>query len=174
MHRLLIIAGVLVIGPVEINAQRGGKPTPPPPKAAAPIDLTGYWVSIVSEDWRWRMVTPARGDYTSIPINAAAKKTADAWDPARDQAAGEQCRAPGEVPHYLPGLNPFLNEVSRVFNIPDEAARGGAATMYPEYCRQLVGKYTPLERCLRNCCGGAPGLNCDAPREEGSTTAPGR
>ena len=40
---------------------------------------------------------------------------------------------PGEVPHYLPGLNPFLNEVSRVFNIPDEAARGGAASMYPEY-----------------------------------------
>jgi len=97
MHRLLTIAGVLVVGIVELNAQRGGKPTPPPPppKAAAPIDLTGYWVSIVSEDWRWRMVTPARGDYTSIPINAAAKKIADAWDPAKDQSAGEQCKSYG-------------------------------------------------------------------------------
>ncbi|HEY7447379.1 MAG TPA: hypothetical protein VH702_04470, partial [Vicinamibacterales bacterium] len=89
-------------------------------------------------------------------------------EPCEPQA--EFDRAPGEVPHYLPGLNPFLNEVSRVFNIPDDAARGGAATMYPEYRKQLVGKYTPLERCLRNCCGGAPGLNCDAPRDEGSQT----
>ncbi|MBV9746178.1 MAG: hypothetical protein JO099_20655, partial [Acidobacteriia bacterium] len=31
---------------------------PKPPKAAAPVDFTGYWVSVVSEDWRWRMVTP--------------------------------------------------------------------------------------------------------------------
>jgi hypothetical protein len=93
-------------------------------------------------------------------------------EPCEPQA--EFDRAPGQVPHYLPGLNPFLNEVSRVFNIPDEAARGGAATMYPEYRKQLVGKYVPLERCLRNCCGGAQGLNCDAPREEGSKTPPAR
>src|SRR5687767_11406003 len=70
------IAGILLIGATEFSAQRGGKPSapPPPPKAASPIDLTGYWVSVISEDWRWRMVTPARGEYTSIPINAAAKK----------------------------------------------------------------------------------------------------
>lgn len=80
-------------------AQAPGEQTPdaPPPAAreAAPIDLTGYWVSIVSEDWRWRMVTPARGDYTSIPINAAARDLADTWDAARDEAAGEQCRSYG-------------------------------------------------------------------------------
>lgn len=35
-------------------------------RAAAPIDLTGYWVSIVTQDWRWRMVTPAKGDYQHI------------------------------------------------------------------------------------------------------------
>ena len=28
-----------------------------PARAGAPIDLTGYWVSIVTQDWRWRMVT---------------------------------------------------------------------------------------------------------------------
>ena len=27
-------------------------------RADAPIDLTGYWVSVVTQDWRWRMVTP--------------------------------------------------------------------------------------------------------------------
>jgi len=63
------------------------------PKAAAPVDLTGYWVSIVTEDWRWRMLTPARGDYASIPITPSAKKLADAWDPAKDEAAGLQCMA---------------------------------------------------------------------------------
>ncbi|MGH9145332.1 MAG: hypothetical protein ACRD1Q_01390 [Vicinamibacterales bacterium] len=96
MRRLAAtIAGILLIGATESSAQRGGKPSapPPPPKDAAPIDLTGYWVSVISEDWRWRMVTPARGEYTSIPINAAAKKIADAWDPARDQASGEQCKS---------------------------------------------------------------------------------
>ena len=65
------------------------------PKASAPVDLTGYWVSVISQDWRWRMVTPAKGDYASIPITAAAKKVADAWDPARDEAAGAECKAYG-------------------------------------------------------------------------------
>jgi hypothetical protein len=75
--------------------------TPPPlaAKTAAPIDLTGYWVAVVTEDWRWRMVTPARGDYQSIPITAKAQKVADAWDPAKDEAAGEQCKSYG-----APGL----------------------------------------------------------------------
>jgi hypothetical protein len=70
-------------------------PTPPTAKAAAPIDLTGYWVALVTEDWRWRMVTPAKGDYASIPITQEAKKAADLWDPAKDEAAGEQCKSYG-------------------------------------------------------------------------------
>src|SRR4029453_17917356 len=52
-----------------------------------------------TEDWRWRMVTPAKGDYQSIPITAAAQKVADVWDPAKDEAAGESCKAYG-----TPGL----------------------------------------------------------------------
>ena len=67
----------------------------PTPRSLAPIDLTGYWISIVTEDWRWRMVTPPKGDYASVPITPAAKKVADAWDPAKDTAAGEACRAYG-------------------------------------------------------------------------------
>jgi hypothetical protein len=41
------------------------------------------------------MVTPAKGDYLSIPITAAAQKAADAWDPEKDEKSGEQCRAYG-------------------------------------------------------------------------------
>jgi hypothetical protein len=69
--------------------------TPATPKAAAPVDLTGYWVSAVTEDWLYRMVTPAKGDYTSVPLNPAGRKLADAWDPAKDEAAGDQCKAYG-------------------------------------------------------------------------------
>jgi hypothetical protein len=64
-------------------------------QAAAPVDLTGYWVSVVTEDWRWRMVTPLKGDAASIPINADARKIVDGWDPAKDEAAGLQCKAYG-------------------------------------------------------------------------------
>ena len=64
-------------------------------RASAPIDLTGYWVSVVTQDWRWRMVAPAKGDYASIPITIEAKKVGDAWDPAKDEAAGEQCKSYG-------------------------------------------------------------------------------
>jgi len=68
-------------------------------KDAAPEDITGYWVSIVTEDWRWRMLTPAKGDITSVPLNPEGRKTAEAWDPAKDEAAGNQCKAYG-----APGL----------------------------------------------------------------------
>ena len=61
-------------------------------RATAPIDLTGYWVSVVSEDWRYRMVTPQKGDYGSLPLNAEGRRVADAWDLAADNAAGNQCR----------------------------------------------------------------------------------
>jgi hypothetical protein len=74
---------------------RQGGGTLPTARAAAPIDVTGTWVSVVTEDWRWRMVTPPKGDYASLPLNDAARKAADAWDPAKDTAAGEQCRSYG-------------------------------------------------------------------------------
>jgi hypothetical protein len=64
-------------------------------RASAPYDLTGYWVSIVTEDWRWRMLTPPRGDYASVPMTAAAREVADAWDPDRDEREGHACRAFG-------------------------------------------------------------------------------
>src|SRR5436190_1863357 len=75
---------------------RGGPPEPPAsPRAAARIDITGYWVSLITEDWRYRQFTPPKGDHVSVPLNPAGKKIADAWDPAKDEAAGEQCKAYG-------------------------------------------------------------------------------
>src|SRR5271170_4340297 len=65
------------------------------PREGAPIDLTGYWVSVVSEDWRWRMVTPAHGDFASIPFTPEGKRVGEAWDPAADEASGDICKAYG-------------------------------------------------------------------------------
>ena len=67
--------------------------TPKTPQQAAPFDVTGNWVSVVTEDWRWRMLTPKKGDYSSVPLNAEGKKVADTWDPAK--AASDGCRAYG-------------------------------------------------------------------------------
>jgi hypothetical protein len=79
------------------SAQRGGAPpaAPPTPRAAALFDITGYWVSLVTEDWRYRQFTPAKGDYVAVPVNPEGKRVADAWDPAKDEAAGEACKAYG-------------------------------------------------------------------------------
>jgi len=95
MRARTLFAIALVAAVVPLQAQRGGGPPAGPAKTVAPIDLTGYWVSIVSMDWRWRMVTPAKGDYAGVPMNAASKTVADAWDPAKDEAAGEQCKSYG-------------------------------------------------------------------------------
>jgi hypothetical protein len=94
------LAIVVVLGlTVSLGAQRGqgrqGGAAAGPAREAAPVDLTGYWVSIVTEDWRYRMVTPARGDHPSVPLNAAGNALANSWDPAKDEAAGETCKAYG-------------------------------------------------------------------------------
>lgn len=81
---------------VTASAQRGGPPQPPPtPKAQAAFDITGYWVSLVNEDWRYRMATPPKGDFAGVPLNAGGRQVAGAWDAAKDEAAGESCRAYG-------------------------------------------------------------------------------
>jgi hypothetical protein len=79
-------------GPGGPLGGRGGFGGPRGGQAAAPFDMTGYWVSVVGEDWRWRAF-PQKGDYGAVPLNAAARKVADAWDPAKDAASGEACRA---------------------------------------------------------------------------------
>ena len=97
------VLGVSLMAACLISGVRGqGRGSPggaaPPPKTAkdaAPFDMTGYWVSNVTEDWRYRMVTPPKGDYQGVPLNVEARKIADSWDPAKDEAAGEQCKSYG-------------------------------------------------------------------------------
>ena len=87
--------------PEGVHAQRGRGQAAAnvPAKASAPIDLTGYWVSLVTEDWRWRMVTPAKGDYPSIPLNEAGKRVANEWDttPATSFANLDAFTSPGRT-----------------------------------------------------------------------------
>lgn len=91
-----LAAAIIVLVTSVLNAQgRGQQPAALAPRAAAPIDLTGYWVSLVTDDWRWRMMTPPKGDVLYLPVNAEGRRVAEAWDPARDRAAGDACRAYG-------------------------------------------------------------------------------
>jgi hypothetical protein len=91
--RSLIVLALCTTAWAQAPAGRGGPP--PPPRAGAPIDLTGYWVSVVSEDWRFRMFTPPKGDFAGVPLNADGTKLGQAWDPAKDEAAGQQCKSYG-------------------------------------------------------------------------------
>ena len=97
MKRFALAAAVCVLGwSVGIQAQRGAGGGPPvSPRLGAPIDLTGYWVSVIIEDWEYRMVTPNKGVFDAIPLNPQGLKIAKTWDPARDEAAGDQCKAYG-------------------------------------------------------------------------------
>lgn len=94
------IAAAVTASVVTLSAQGGRAGAPPPgppptPRAGALVDLTGYWVALVTEDWRYRQFTPPKGDYTSVPLNPNGRKVADTWDPAKDESSGEQCRAYG-------------------------------------------------------------------------------
>ena len=105
---VLLLAGALIAQTGVYAQGRGGRGGGPAqsPKAGAPIDLSGYWVSLITEDWRYRMVTPLPGDYQGVPMTAAAVKIADAWDPAKEASSPDQCKsygAPGilRVPERL-------------------------------------------------------------------------
>jgi hypothetical protein len=74
---------------------RSGAAAAPTPRSSAPVDLTGYWVAVVSEDWRHRMATARKGDFESLPLNAEGRRVANEWDLAADNAAGLQCKAFG-------------------------------------------------------------------------------
>jgi len=97
MRALVLLAIVfLLVSPLAAQAPPAGRGAPPPaPRESAAVDLTGYWVSVIVEDWKWRMVTPKKGVFEGIPLNAEGRKVGASWDPARDEAAGQQCKAYG-------------------------------------------------------------------------------
>ena len=127
VRRDWVLALLLLLGiagsTTQLLSQRGGPPQPPAsPRAAAPVDLTGSWVSLVTEDWRFRIVTPPKGDYTSVPLNPAGRKMADGWDPAQDEAAGESCRGYGVGGVLrLPGRVRFTWQDDRTLKLETEA-----------------------------------------------------
>ena len=89
---LSALAATLMLALPRLAAQQPPAATAPlTPKAAATSDLTGYWVSVVTEEWRWRMVTPPKGDYISIPLSDDGRRVAFAWDPGTDGS----CKAYG-------------------------------------------------------------------------------
>ena len=94
---LTVVAAFFLESLPELHAQGGGRGQQPPvtPKAGAAIDLTGNWVSVVTEDWRFRMVTPPKGNYGGVPLTNEGRRVADSWDAAKDAAAGDQCKAYG-------------------------------------------------------------------------------
>jgi hypothetical protein len=99
---VLLTAAVAVLLSLSAHAGaqgRGGaqNAAPATPRAAAAFDMTGYWVSEVTEKWRYRMLVPDKGDYQMVPLNPEGRRVAELWDPARDQATGEACRSYGAV-----------------------------------------------------------------------------
>ncbi len=114
-HLLQLLAGLLAAGAAQ--AQVGTATAPADARSRAPVDLTGYWVAVVTEDWRYRMMTPDKGDFTGVPLNAAGRAVMAKWDPARDEAGGEACRAYG---------------AAAIMRAPDAAAYHLAGWQHPE------------------------------------------
>jgi hypothetical protein len=118
------------------------QPARVPARPSAPVDLTGQWVSLVTDDWRWRMVVPPKGDTLYLPVNDAGKKMVGEWDAAKDAAAGEACRGYGAGGiMQLPGrlriswdgddtlkLETDTGQQTRLFQFNPPAAPAGAAS----------------------------------------------
>jgi hypothetical protein len=91
------VTAAIAAVPAQAQGRRGAPAGPPPTaEASAPIDLTGYWVSMTVDEWRFE-VDPQKGDILYIPLNAEGRKIAMAWDPVKDKAEGQQCKAYGAV-----------------------------------------------------------------------------
>src|SRR5439155_26821377 len=87
----LCFVTLLWMNTVSAAQQRGQQQRVLSAREAAPIDLTGYWVPVITEDWRWRMLTPPKGDFFGVPLNDAGVKVLNGWDPAKDQTPENQC-----------------------------------------------------------------------------------
>jgi hypothetical protein len=91
----LVICGAASTAAAQ-RGGRGGRGGPPQPaEVAAPIDMTGYWVSVVTEDWKFRMVTPNPGVFDALTLNAEGRRIGNAWNPEADEAAGAACKGYG-------------------------------------------------------------------------------
>ena len=148
-------AGRHAVGPVGSGPgwPRRGLAATGDAASGGPVDLTGYWVSVVTEDWRYRMVMPARGDYQGVPMTPAARKIADTWDPAKEEASAELCKAFG-APALLrvPGrlhiswqddqtlkLETDAGQQTRLFHFSGWKSPGGPRTLQGESVAEWEG-----------------------------------
>jgi len=97
---IVSVAGIALAAVFASVPRAGAQPPGPPrdtrtPRERAVIDITGQWVAVVNEDWRWRMITPPVGDTASVPLNRDGIAAAAGWDLERDIAEGNLCRAFG-------------------------------------------------------------------------------
>ena len=74
--RALFIAALFTLAFTFPPTRAAGQSAASTAKGASPVDFTGYWVAYVSEDWRFRMVTPRTGDYRNVPMTEQALKVA--------------------------------------------------------------------------------------------------
>src|SRR4029453_14219183 len=142
-RRLVSLAAFAVAAGTVVLAQ-GPREDARSARESALIDITGQWVSIITEDWRWRMVTPPKGDTSSVPLNAAARKTAEAWDLGADRTRGALCKAfgppalirqPGRVRGRGENANPLLLE----FDAGTQIRRFRFGASSPAGARSLQG-----------------------------------
>jgi len=92
----VIIFLAVAAGAYAQGGRGGAAPAPTNARAATAVDVTGYWVSLIVDEWRFR-VTPQKGDILYLPINNEARRVANEWDPAKDDADGKSCKAYGAV-----------------------------------------------------------------------------
>jgi hypothetical protein len=171
---VVMAAGVLALaqaGPGQGGRGGGRGGAPPVPRAQAPYDITGVWVALVTDDWRYRMLTPPKGNADYLPVTPEARKVMDAWDPAKDEAAGEACkgygaggvmRLPGRLRITWVNDNTLQLEASagtqtRTFTFASPPAPGApvsAAAAVPSWQGTSFARWTfPISRGGR---GGAP------------------
>lgn len=177
MLRAMRAVPVLMLAAALLHAQgndtRGARSQALPPDPSHdpnmdwPVDLTGQWVAAVTEDWNYRMMTPAKGDYTGVPLNAEGRKLADTWDPAKDEASGDQCKAYG-APAIMrvPGririswadagvmkIETDSGKQTRLFYFQDSESPGGDLQGISRAHWDVKGR---VDRCAAVRCGWSP------------------
>ena len=184
----LVLAGRLDAQGAGARGQADAQaPATRAPRAAAPKDLTGYWESIVTEYWRYRMIVPDKSDYVIVPLNAEGRKVADAWDPAKDKADGNECKAygaaaimqvPGRLHIYWPDDSTLRIDMdsgtqTRLLHFGGSAPQGEAPTWQGYSVASWEGIGPDSQRGggggpIRDATiGGAAGAVGRAPREVG-------
>ncbi len=98
-------AALAIVGVAAMAAGLHAQLPPGSAQRLAPIDLTGTWVSVVTEDWHLRMMAPDKGDFEGLPVNDAAKKALAAWVPGKDADACKAYGAPAIM--RIPGRVKF-------------------------------------------------------------------